>query len=1386
MKVKDFKAEADIVGQRIRISWTFEPEGSETVADVPQVRLRRKLRDFEFPPPAAVDPFLVYDSTAFPPVPVPGVIDVTELPGWEVLEADGKHVYSATSVAGYFFGRRQEIMRRTVATTFDEVGMPVSRWVEILDQGGQPFHLEPGRTYYYDLSGLSLPLAADANGTRSTAIAGEHYGWKRDDESLRQGRLPSSHRLYDLLPAIYKRQDTVLRPVTAGSDSVPEAASGAGQLRRFVDVFGAAVDSLRGSAENLLGLLDLDEGGARFLPLLARWIGWNLSQTEAIPLHRNEIKSAPRLYWSIGTAPALRTIVTRYSGWSTQVAEFAQHIARSNHAPYYHILLTVQQSGGPWGSPADAARVLGFGDGNREANGTGSAPAVLTGTVAEPFRLQPGMEIEIGLDGESPVKLRFAEADFADLSAVRAEEVATVINARLPYVRAGVTVGGMLTLSSTSVGPEAAISVEASHAGLISLEGAPAGRLSAFVDQQGHLRLFYEMRDRPGPTATSLEATSAGSPARQRYSQSRIHYKTYVVNEWRDSLAAPIGNEVAQGRPSCVELADGRVWLAWVEAPDTARSCLRIALGTPAPEQPAKLCGRRSGPFPLTPGTVLTLKGNWPTESFTVNAGDYANPTLASTAEVVAAINSQLSNVMASPLFDGSLALETLSKGPTARLEVDLSHSTAARSLGFAEQSGAQRGSWNEEIQWSVVQEVPELRPGRHTDPAAVRDPAGGIRLFWSEHRERTWHLSTLHWDECYRVATAGGVSIFAGGVWSTITMADGLPHDDVRAVAVDAEGSAWYATAGGAARRRPDGTWLVVDIGSGLSSNDIRSVAVGPDGLVWLASGAGVDVFDPAGGTITTYTAGSGLVDNDVRVVAVERDGGAWFATAAGLSFRTRYGQWQSFDSSDFLPSDDVRSVTFGTEGSVWVATANGIAQRDTSGGWKIFREEDGLPGNDARALAVAQDGALWVATAAGLGHRDSSGTWRQVTATSGLAGNDVRCVTVGPDGTVWVGTPEGLSVRSTAGTWTHVDQSAGLADDGVRAVHGPWSAPLELAAGDVSHLEPCAVVDDSDRTWLFWSREQEPGSGRDHWLVQRRVYNPASWTWEPEQAVTTTPASGRASDREPMAMTVSGSGPRVFFSSDRGGGRNLWWVDLNAAGTASAPAGLTESPAIRRAPAAVTGSDGSIRLFYRSDGNLPLSQLGTGQSKPSSPFADMLRSEFLGNAATLRRNAGTTSARLLHLARNVQRRMWGDLLCYTPQKPRGNADQPLQPDELYTRGTLGLYVSRGRFGRPLTRPNVDRLNQLLSEFLPINMRAVIILVPSVYTEYVYGDGHDIEEMYRDLYPNVEVYTGLVDRYAAALPDWMRLLSNMVDHVSADPTDLTTLRRRTYFPKPQ
>jgi phage tail-like protein len=317
MRIEGFAAVADVVGRRVKVRWNVVLDDGDALTGVPAITVRRKERDFEFPDPAAVgdDPFTVYDSTEFPPQGA----TVTEVDLGGVLLPDGsRRTALAESAARTVDGQTVEVLRRTRTTTIDPNGRVLQRSEEVLDVTGTGLGLEPRTSYYYQ---LAVADGADVPGwptRRPQAIA------------TPTGSYGIGRALYEQLPAIYRRHDVVTGPGDRAVGAIPEAVPDNGQLRRFLDLFGIGLDHLRGRAESLLDLRDVDTVDARMLPHLAAWLGWNLSVDQPIPIQRHEVRYAAQLYRITGTLPGCTLWAKRLTGWDMQVREMWRNVFVSN------------------------------------------------------------------------------------------------------------------------------------------------------------------------------------------------------------------------------------------------------------------------------------------------------------------------------------------------------------------------------------------------------------------------------------------------------------------------------------------------------------------------------------------------------------------------------------------------------------------------------------------------------------------------------------------------------------------------------------------------------------------------------------------------------------------------------------------------------------------------------------------------------------------------------------------------------------------------------------------------------------------------------------------------------------------------------------------------
>jgi phage tail-like protein len=639
-----------------------------------------------------------------------------------------------------------------------------------------------------------------------------------------------AERLYRLLPAAYQRLDAPLgaadvarlriaNPDAATAlDALPPAIRAGGQLRRFISAAAAPLDVMRSLADALPQLRDVDSVRADYLPALADWMGWQLDRTLPVYAQRNDVRFAPRRYRTVGTIPGVRSLVTRYARWHAQVAEFADQLARSNVVPQLNTFWITASGAGGWRGADDAAATLGFAGANSSKVGSGTSAATLTGNVL--FALRAGMEIAITADDRVPAIVRFEADDFGgNPAAATATSLAAVLNRTLTEVTASVNSAGALVIRSNTVGPESALRVEQYEASLVSLEGAPRGRLVPVADRFNpglgeRVRLFYETADPLAP-ATAAAATQAfsGPPFPRRplpaehvepsgpvvsaqlpsEPQGRVRYKSFRGSGWSTSYPLLEPGAPPHGEPAAVrDTTRDELVVAWVEHPHTPASRLRFRVGASTLARPARIAGHRTGSFYMRAGTRLVVRGSRPVLSgMEFRVTDFAavpnadGLQLATSAELLTALL-RLPGVTASLPVGGTISLESTAAGGDEWLAVDQRHSTAAIALGL-DGVGVAVGDWGDEVSWGATADVPVAAPGPYLEPSAVFVAGSGgasdaLWLFWSRHDGAQWLV------EGARATRAG-----AAWSWSAVEqVARGVGGDREPHAVLGSTGTVW------------------------------------------------------------------------------------------------------------------------------------------------------------------------------------------------------------------------------------------------------------------------------------------------------------------------------------------------------------------------------------------------------------------------------------------------------------------------------------------------------------------------------------------------------------------------------------------------------------------
>jgi hypothetical protein len=159
--------------------------------------------------------------------------------------------------------------------------------------------------------------------------------------------------MHRMLPAIYHRYDTDL-PAKQYESVLSAEDMQRGQLRRFLDLPGSQLDQFYSFATAALNFHDIRQVDGKLLPLLAQWIGWDTDYTLEIAGQRNELRSAPEMYRTIGIIPNIEAAVVKcISGWEMQTKEFVHNVFRSNTPEQLNLWQCRRNEEGEWQEDAE-------------------------------------------------------------------------------------------------------------------------------------------------------------------------------------------------------------------------------------------------------------------------------------------------------------------------------------------------------------------------------------------------------------------------------------------------------------------------------------------------------------------------------------------------------------------------------------------------------------------------------------------------------------------------------------------------------------------------------------------------------------------------------------------------------------------------------------------------------------------------------------------------------------------------------------------------------------------------------------------------------------------------------------------------------------------------
>ena len=234
-----------------------------------------------------------------------------------------------------------------------------------------------------------------------------------------------------------------------------------------------------------------------------------------------------------------------------------------------------------------------------------------------------------------------------------------------------------------------------------------------------------------------------------------------------------------------------------------------------------------------------------------------------------------------------------------------------------------------------------------------------------------------------------------------------GIPHNIVRALDMDAQGHLWLATHGGLSRFDPVTKTFTnyhhqPGNPSSLSNDVVWRVMIDRRGSVWVGARDALNRLDPETGRFTRYRHDpddSGSIPGD-RITALyeDRAGRIWFSTmTTGVSrLDVETGEFIHFRhdtaNENSLSNDSVFSIFEDRQAAVWFGSRSGLSRLDfETGTFHRYSVADGLPNDVIYGILSDNNDRLWMSTNKGISRFDpETDTFANFGINDGLQGEE------------------------------------------------------------------------------------------------------------------------------------------------------------------------------------------------------------------------------------------------------------------------------------------------------------------------------------------------------------------------------------------------------------
>ena len=273
---------------------------------------------------------------------------------------------------------------------------------------------------------------------------------------------------------------------------------------------------------------------------------------------------------------------------------------------------------------------------------------------------------------------------------------------------------------------------------------------------------------------------------------------------------------------------------------------------------------------------------------------------------------------------------------------------------------------------------------------------------------------SVLAQDEVVWIGTDQGLCKYKNHDIEVITTVDGLSHNLILCMYVDAANQLWVGTQDGLNKFENDSIkhWSEAE---GIINQRIRSITEDNHGNLWIGTSEGISVYN--GLEFFNLNHENGMSNDRVRCLTTDSFGNIWIGSYFGGIMRFNHDNFISYTTEEGIVSNQILSINEDEKGDIIVGTYDGVSKLKMHD-QKVIQSktvnlENGLKNNSVRCVYKDKDANYWYGTDRGISVIGPSGI-RYLDEKNGLDNNQVKIIKYFNEA-FWIGTARGLAIVKT-----------------------------------------------------------------------------------------------------------------------------------------------------------------------------------------------------------------------------------------------------------------------------------------------------------------------------------------------------------------------------------